>query len=106
MTSWIQATYQFESHHRVFYLYHKDAAMLGLLDKLKVIRDDPRSIEEWCELMIERHRPEYRGCTVFALEYSVTRCRWEFCIIHPSLPAVKPGDACGEEPLIPREGRE
>lgn len=100
MSKWVNAEVYFNPRYHTFTVSHKSILMEQIL-LLMGSDPKPEAVQEWCELTIERHRPELRGCQIHYMGFNQSLQAWEFTVSHNSLPEVQPGQCPESEPLIP-----
>jgi hypothetical protein len=66
----------------------------------------PAERQQRIQSLVERFRPELKGCFVYALQYQIEYARWEIAVYHGSLPERQTGEQMEPQPLIPESWRE
>ena len=69
----------------------KNASILRGLRSLRGSDNDVQLIHDELMRMIEKDRPDLKGCTIDFMQYSIQQDGWEVLIGHPSLEPVEMG---------------
>ncbi|HZN34471.1 MAG TPA: hypothetical protein VFB80_11655 [Pirellulaceae bacterium] len=90
---WIRADYQLETSQRsargmlILVWAKHQAAHRDVMGFLERFENDPDGIEKSIVELIDRYRPELKGCEVWGMHYDPMLQRWEFFVTHQSLSA-------------------
>lgn len=63
--------------------------------------ESPHELLKLIRELIDQHRPELKGCYVWAMWFDVQTRDWKIGVEHESLPAAPPGACLHQFPLVP-----
>lgn len=89
MSKWINTDFDFGVPYANFVLGLRTPLGQRLHDLLKSRVDSPETLEEEVKKIIERVRPNLKGCVVVGMDCSVLRMEWGLQVIHKDLPRLK-----------------
>lgn len=107
MKDFVQTRYMFPEHAKVFSISKREWFVAGeIREVLGDLPDEPLKQQELLQGLMEKLRPELKGCVVYCLQYITEKMQWQIGVSHPSLPEIPLGYQPEIEPLIPRSWRD
>lgn len=98
MSTWVRVDCRFDHHSATLYIGRKQMLMEQAVFAVLQNADNPARLELACRDLILKYRPELAGCEIYAMSFNLEWARWEFSVIHASLPATPMHE---RSPMIP-----
>lgn len=97
---WVRTDIDFGNRLAWVWITGRLAAAHGLSLSRLMTEGSPEQLEKILYDFIDELRPEWCGCTIFAIKYDLAPMRWKILVAHKSFTSLADGHTFPEIPLV------